>query len=72
MDWPYSLQTSRQHYMTSLNLESKGEQEKEDDLETLGAAIRKESEGIRLFLEESSNMSVWQPCTEEDCSRSLQ
>ena len=33
MDWSHSPQASRQHYTTSLNLESRGEKEKEDDRE---------------------------------------
>ena len=40
MDGSYPPQTNREHYTTSLNLESRGE---EDDLETLGAAIWKQT-----------------------------
>ena len=43
MDWSHSPQTNQQHYTTSLNLESRGEKEKEDDRETHGAAIRKQT-----------------------------
>ena len=43
MDWSHSPQASRQRYTTSLNLESRGGKGKEDDLETLGAAIWKQT-----------------------------
>ena len=39
MDWSHSLQASRQHYTTSLNLESKRGTKNEDDHETHGAAV---------------------------------
>ena len=42
MDWSHFAQSSRQHYRTSLNLESRGEKKKEDDRETNGVAIWKQ------------------------------
>ena len=42
MDWSHSLQASRQHYITSLNLEPRGEKEKRGDQETQGAVIWKQ------------------------------
>ena len=41
MDWSHYPQASRQHYTTSLNLESRREKEKEDDREIRGAAIKR-------------------------------
>ena len=43
MDWQRSPQASRQHYTTSLDLKSRGEKEKNDNRQTHGAAIWKQT-----------------------------
>ena len=69
MDWSHSLQGSRQHYTTSLNLESIWEKKiKEGDRETHIAAIWKQtSKKLDTVVETSSRPE----CLQESCWRPM-
>ena len=71
MDWSYSPQVSRQHYMTSLNLESGGEKKKRTTENHMVPPSGSRRQRNWIHLETVGENEPGQECLEESCWRSI-